>query len=201
VARGELVDGRYRLIERRGGGAQGAVWVVDDLRGDGRCVLKAVAPLDAAAERALLTEFRHLAQLAHPSLVRVRDLASARTGPLAAGTIYFTADLVDGAPLADAAARARGPALARLLWCAAADLAGALTVVHAAGLIHHDVAPQNVLWVGAGDAARAVLLDLGLSTARRAQGAARGTPAFLAPEALAGCAEPRSDLYGLGAVL
>ncbi|HTJ42476.1 MAG TPA: serine/threonine-protein kinase, partial [Kofleriaceae bacterium] len=209
MARGEIVDGRYELREKRGSGAQGTVWAVDDLERGERCVLKVMAGSmtrgDGASERALVTEFAHLAQLSHPSLVRVRELASARTGPLAPGTIYFTADLIDGVPLADAAAPLRSPksaaALARMIWSAASDLAGALAAVHAAGLLHHDVAPQNVLWVGTGEQARAVLLDLGLSTARRALGAARGTPAYLAPEALAGSAEPRSDLYALGATL
>src|SRR5207248_133812 len=78
-----------------------------------------------------------------------------------------------------------GPERARLVWSAARDLAGALATLHAVGVLHHDVTPANVMVVGAGASARAVLLDLGLATAGRVA-IARGTPAYMAPEALGG---------------
>src|SRR5258706_5595765 len=74
-----------------------------------------------------------------------------------------------------------------------ADIAGALATIHDAGLVHGDVAPQNILIVE--HESRAVLVDLGLG---RAYGA-RGTPATMAPEAFAGMVETRTDLYALGA--
>ncbi len=195
-----MVDGRYRLIERLGGGAQGSVWLAEDLAGGGRCALKGVATAGVDAARNLAGEFRHLASLAHPSLVRVRDLGRASSGPIERGTVYFTADLVVGQPLLIAAAAVAPGERAAWLWQVASDLAGALAVIHGGGLLHHDVAPQNLVWATA-EGGRAVLLDLGLSAARRTLGGARGTLAYLAPEAIAGSAEARSDLYALGACL
>ena len=81
------------------------------------------------------------------------------------------------------------------MWALLADLAGALATIHAAGLVHGDVAPQNVL-LASGERPH-VLVDLGLASGT----GARGTPAYMAPEALAGHVEPRGDLYGLGATV
>ncbi len=191
---------RYDVVDLVGSGAQGSVLRVRD-RADGAVrVLKAVTGArDEASARAVIAEFAHLAGLDHPSLPRVHDLGVIASGPMAAGTVFFTAELVDGIPLLDAVARA-GADRDRLLWAVARDLASALATLHGAGLLHHDLCPRNVLVVGAGAEARAVLIDLGLA-APPGFDVARGTLAYLAPEALAGGAEARSDLYALGATL
>jgi serine/threonine-protein kinase PknK len=195
------VDGRYEVVARLGRGAQGAVLrVLDRGRGD-HCVLKAVEAIGEDGEAALVAEFRYLTRLAHPALVPVRDLGRVeRDGALPRGTVYVTADEVAGAPALTVAALEPGER-ARAIWAVAADVAAALAIIHGAGLVHHDVAPGNVLVVGDGIDARAVLLDLGLCTVRGAGGDARGTPAYMAPEALAGRGDPRSDLWSLGATL
>jgi serine/threonine-protein kinase PknK len=195
------VDGRYEVLGRLGRGAQGAVLrVIDRGRGD-TCVLKAVEAIDEEAEAALVAEFRYLTRLTHPALVPVRDLGRVeQDGALPRGTVYVTADEVDGAPALSVALLEPGER-ARAIWTVAADVAAGLAVVHGAGLVHHDVAPGNVLVIGGGVDARAVLLDLGLCTVRGGGGDARGTPAYMAPEALAGRGDPRSDLWSLGATL
>jgi len=143
---------RYRLIEAIGSGGQGDVWAVEDLFQQGqRRVLKAVRG-GGAAESALAHEFERLTRLDAPGLPRVRDLGvlAADLGPLPAGTLYFTADEIEGVPLLDAIAAAPVAERPRLLWIAAIDVAAALAHVHAAGLCHCDVTPANVLLGGSG---------------------------------------------------
>ncbi len=206
-SRSDLVPARYQLLAPLGSGGQADVWsVADTHHPNARLVLKAVrrdGGSGAAADAELAHEFERLTQLEHPALPRVRDLGvlAADLGPLPAGTLYFTADAIDGAPLLTAIAGAPRGDRPRLLWTAAIDVAAALAHIHAAGLCHCDVTPANVLLTGSGERARAVLIDLGLSAVRGVVGEARGTLAYMAPEALAGVVDPRSDLWGLGATL
>ncbi|HUJ60985.1 MAG TPA: serine/threonine-protein kinase, partial [Kofleriaceae bacterium] len=184
-----LVLGRFRLIQRVGRGAFGRVLEVADAQTGEPRALKLAAP-GARDEAMLLDEFDQLARLRHPSLPRVFEVG--RTAEpiddVPAGAPFFVAEWIAGGRC-----DARRWDDARALWGLVADVAGALAVIHAAGLVHGDVAPQNILLVD-GDV-RAVLVDLGLASAT----GARGTPAYMAPEAFAGAIEPRSDLYGLGA--
>jgi len=188
---------RYRVLEVVGRGAFGRVLKVADAQaGD---VLRALKVVPAGAHEAMLVdEFEQLARLRHPSLPRVYEVGRLRAAlevdggsVLAAGSPFFVADWIDG-PRIDALTA--GSVTAAHVWSILADVAGALATIHGAGLVHADVAPQNVLSTGE----RAVLVDLGLAGA---QATARGTPAYMAPEALAGHVEPRSDLYGLGATV
>ena len=86
---------------------------------------------------------------------------------------------------------------------AAIDLASALAHLHARGIMHGDVSPANVRLSSADAAApRAVLIDFGLAgPARAADGVARGTLGYAAPEALTGARTPAADLFALGATL
>ncbi len=183
------VLGRYQVEAVIGRGSSGRVLRVRDAQGQLRA-LKLVP--GGAHEALLLAEFEQLARLRHPALPRVYEVGRTTDAveEVAAGAPYFVAEWIAGARC-DAVAW-DGDLGARL-WALLADVAGALATIHAAGLVHGDVAPQNVL-VGED---RAVLVDLGLAMAT----GARGTPAYMAPEALAGVVEPRSDLYGLGATI
>ena len=185
---------RYQYQADLGTGRQGRVVRVLDRALGTTVALKAVAP---TARAALVREFSRLATLADPTLPRVRDVGilDHDVGPIAAGTAYYTADELDGTTLAAAA-----PLDAAGLWTVAADVAAALALLHGVGLVHCDVAPANIMLVGAGAERRAVLIDLGLA-GEAAVDAARGTPHYLAPEALTGRVHPRGDLYGLGACL
>ncbi|MGN6105597.1 MAG: protein kinase domain-containing protein, partial [Kofleriaceae bacterium] len=162
--------------------------VVDEETGARRALKIARPGPDAAM---LLDEYEQLARLHHPSLPRVYEVGRTREPieDLPAGSPFFVAEWIAGAR---SDARDWTAATGGALWTLLADVAGALATIHASGLVHADVAPQNIL---VDDEGRAVLVDLGFASGS----GARGTPAYMAPEALAGQVEPRSDLYGLGA--
>ena len=172
-----------------GAGSFGRVFEVQDTQTNEPRALKIVPR--GPHEQLLLDEFAQLARLRHPSLPRVYEVGRTREmiENLEPGSPFFVAEWIAGARVD---ARAWSGDVAVALWSLLADVAGALATIHAAGVVHADVAPQNILVT---DDGRNVLVDLGLA----AGAGARGTPAYMAPEALAGFVEPRSDLYGLGA--
>ncbi len=197
-----LLNRRYQVERRLGGGASAEVFLVRDRRtGDAPRALKLLRTLDGDACTRFTAEFRRLAALDHPRLIRVFDLerVDQAVPGLASGGLFFTADHADGVDAAAAVAAATDPV--EVLLVIAEDVAAALAHVHAAGLVHCDVKPDNVVVGSAGGAMAATLLDLGLSAARGASGGARGTLAYMSAEALAGAPEARSDIYALGATL
>jgi transcriptional regulator with GAF, ATPase, and Fis domain/tetratricopeptide (TPR) repeat protein len=175
--------GRYRVQAELGAGAFGRVLeVVDQTNGERRALKVGARDADL-----VLAEFEQLARLRHDALPRVFEVGrtTEAIGDVPAGAPFFVAEWIAGGA---ADARAWD---ARALWSLLADVGGALATIHAAGLVHGDVSPHNILV----DGERAVLVDLGLAGAQ----GARGTPAYMAPEAYAGLVEARSDLYALGA--
>lgn len=196
-----LQIGEYRVLRELGRGGAGVVYEVVARDSDRRLALKLLHSGHTPPET--LTRFGReaqlLAQVRHPSVVRVVDLK--RT---ADGDPYIVTDFVPGEELAKVA---RGRPLpweqsARLV----RELADALAQVHAKGIVHRDLKPQNVILHEEG---YPVLLDFGLarddaSAERLTQtGAFLGTPAYSAPEQAEGAREvgPAADVYGLGAIL
>ncbi|MCA9673066.1 MAG: protein kinase, partial [Myxococcales bacterium] len=200
-----VVAGRYRVVDLVGRGSSSVVYAVDDA-GVARALKLLRAEGSGWSAGDLVGEFTRLARLSHPNLVGVHDggrlaadlVLPDEPQPFVAGTPYIVLDLVRGQPaaLGEADADARNARLLRI----ARGLASALELLHARGLVHHDIKPDNVLLAADGEA---VLIDLGLATplARSAPGGARGTLAYMAPEALGGGGDHRVDLYGLGATL
>jgi hypothetical protein len=190
LAAAEVLNGRWRLDRHLGAGADATLFAATDLRQARVVALKVLhASLVDDARQRLRWEFSVLAALEHPHLVRVFDLDSADGRP------FFTCELCDAPPptrLTRLPPAERAGALCQLL----AEVASALEALHRRGLVHHDVKPSNLL----ADATGATRLgDLGLASLRGAAGGARGTPGFLAPEALFGDADARADLWSLGA--
>src|SRR5262249_30339480 len=190
-----LVNGRYEVRRKLGEGAFSAVYEALDRARDGapRPLKVLASGRQAPSAQQLLWEFERLSRLDHPHLPHVHDLDLVRAGPLPAGAVFLVEDYVDGEPchlaLQALTGAARAAALIRLL----GEGASALGYLHARGILHRDLAPQNLLIERSSGAAR--LVDLGLTLA---SGVA-GTPAYMAPEALAGAPSARSDLYALGA--
>ncbi|GAA1741961.1 hypothetical protein GCM10009746_25700 [Microbacterium paludicola] len=147
------------------------------------------------------SETRLLASLSHPSLVTLYDADT-----LPDGSGYLVLEYVDGGTLADTIAR--GPMAPHHVAHIAVDLAEGLDAVHAAGVIHRDIKPPNVLLRSAhGRPFQAMLADFGIAylvdAARMTTpGMAVGTAAYFSPEQARGAQpSPASDIYALGLVL
>jgi serine/threonine-protein kinase PknK len=193
-----VLVGRFEIRGVAGRGQQGTVLHAYDraagLGATAARALKVVPKEDRAAGAALLAEASRLlavSSAALPHVFEIGELPVAIEG-LAAGSPMVVMQWIEGQALA----RVAPLALPALLACAR-DVALGLAALHGHGVLHRDVSPANVVLRADGAAA---LVDLGLSTPGR-DGSVRGTLAYLAPEALAGSADDRSDLYALGATL
>ncbi|WP_308121630.1 serine/threonine-protein kinase [Actinotalea ferrariae] len=221
MARGVLLDDRYRLEDVLGQGGMATVYRAHDLVLDRDVAVKLFPPVADDADDLLRhrSEMRVLAQLSHPGLVTLHDAGAAFTGGPMRQT-YLVMELVDGPTLADRLTE--GPLSPRHTARLGRQVAEALAVVHAADVVHRDVKPANVLLVdrdrlaaaAAEDPAAAVttgpivkLADFGI--ARLADGArltvtgtTLGTATYLSPEQAAGSpVGPPTDVYALGLVL
>ncbi|WEK13636.1 MAG: serine/threonine-protein kinase [Candidatus Microbacterium phytovorans] len=201
----ELLGGRYAVGDCIGRGAMADVHRADDvILGRAVAVKMLRTPDDGSnpAPRARV-EMALLASLNHHSLVTLYD---ARIEP--GMPSYLVMELIDGPSLAEELRR--GPQDARTVALLAADLAGALEVVHAAGVVHRDIKPSNILLANdplPGRPRRAKLADFGVAhiadgARYTSPGFVIGTAAYLAPEQVRGAAPaPPADIYALGLVL
>ena len=179
--------------ERLGAGASGETFGAIDGANGTACVVKVFA-VGAAARGAAVAEFRGLETLAHPSVVRVRDV-----GRLEDGRLYLVTDRVAGPGIDSLAAIVDDGRRRAALERAARDLADALAHLHGRGLVHGDICPANVRWGESGGSSRAVLIDFGLAGPPvPGDGAARGTLGYAAPEALTGARTAAVDLVRAG---
>ncbi|MFE4304926.1 WD40 repeat domain-containing serine/threonine protein kinase [Streptomyces sp. NPDC056517] len=203
-AAGELVGGRYRLVDTIGRGGMGRVWRAHDDRLDREVAVKEVVVPDDAASglRSELIarterEARAAARLRHPGVVAVHDVVHHR------GVPWIVMEFVSGPSLGELI-RTQG----RLGWERVASLgigiADALAHAHAAGVVHRDLKPDNVLL--AGD--RPVIADFGIARLLdatqhlTATHTVIGTPQFMPPEQLEGRrVEAPADLWALGTTL
>jgi len=206
-----LAGTSYRLVERIGRGAHALVWRGEHTKLSTRVVVKL---LDAratgeSADRMRL-EAQALARLSHPNLVTVVDAGFAE------GRLYYVMEDVGGLPLAEALG-ASGRMTPEAAIALSLEVLEGLGYLHAQGLVHRDLHPENVLVVTGEDGTRSVrILDLGLLklaggheqlgltplAVATAEGVAIGTPRYMAPEQARGAAiDARADLYAAGALL
>ncbi|MBZ5710605.1 serine/threonine-protein kinase PknK [Nannocystis pusilla] len=185
--------GPYRLVRYLGAGGMGLVYeAIDDELGD-RVAIKTLSRLDPWRLFRLKQEFRTLAGIRHDNLVRHEALV------VADGTWFLAMEYVGGARLVEAVRADPGQ-----LRPALAQLAAGVRALHAAGVLHLDLKPANVLVEAGG---RVVILDFGLAqSATVSAGAsprgAAGTPGYIAPELLRGAAaSPASDWFAVGVIL
>jgi len=196
-----LAGRRYELVERLGGGGMATVWMAQDTRLGRRVAVKVIS--DALAAQAPYVErFRREARIAaglsHPNLVKVYDFGSDGERP------FLVMEYIEGVALGPGSAGGPGTGPRIASEALARELLDALSHIHAAGIVHRDVKPANVL---VGPDGRARLTDFGIALAEGSTGLTEtgqviGTLKYLAPEVASGRpATPRSDLYSLGVLL
>ncbi|GLZ13340.1 hypothetical protein Acsp04_35750 [Actinomadura sp. NBRC 104425] len=199
---GGRLGGRYQLVAPVGSGGMATVWRAVDLVLDRPVAVK--LPRDGWPRELtprLHEEAKAAAALTHPHITGVHDYGEAEL-PDGERLPYVVMELLDGETLA--ARLARGPLPWREAAVLGAQLADALAAAHAAGVVHRDVKPGNVLLTATG----AKILDFGIAFTAPAggrpggAGPVLGTPDYVAPELLDGAAPtPAADVYSLGVVL
>jgi serine/threonine protein kinase len=192
----------YRFVREIGHGGMGSVHEVEHRALGKIFVMKvlheSLAHRDDFALR-MKREWRTLARLEHPAIVRVTD-----AGQTAEGLPFFVMERLEGQTLGEAL-RARGRfGAAEAIRLVSVVLSG-LEVAHRAGAIHRDIKPQNLFLTAEGPK----ILDFGIAKSMRRGGAfvtrsgvAIGTPRYMAPEQAAGLpVDGRADVYACGLVL
>ena len=191
--------GSYQVLAVLGAGAMGEVYRARDLRLERDVALKFIPADDPARRELMEREARIVASLNHPNFLAIHDIGVQN------GAIYIVTELVEGESL-----RGVKPPL-RTVLDIAAQMADALSAAHAAGVIHRDLKPDNVMVSREG---RVKLLDFGIATSTRltvdrdetlppgTDGIVTGTVGYMAPEQIrAGAVDGRADIFSFGAVV
>ncbi len=195
----QVIAGRYRLGELLGRGGMAEVRAARDERLDRDVAVKILRPelaADPLVRQRFESEARTSARLSHPNVVNVFDAGSDDE------SVYMVMERLPGETLDDELTA--GPMAVDRVVSVGAQVLDALAAAHAAGVIHRDIKPGNVLTCPDGVVKVA---DFGIATVLgaasvTATGLIIGTPAFLAPERAEGQpASDRSDIYSVGAVL
>ncbi|WP_051105516.1 serine/threonine-protein kinase [Parafrankia discariae] len=198
-----LVAGRYRLAERLGAGAYGTVWrAVDELL-DVNVAVKEIrlhAAVTDPESSGLLARVVHEAKVVallrdHPNVVTVLDVVHEGDLP------WIVMEWIPSRSLAEVVGQ-EGPLAARDVARVGLEVLNALVAAHAAGIVHRDVKPANILL---GDDGRIVLVDFGVAVLESHSTVTQsplGTLAYMAPERFSGArATSASDLFSLGVTL
>lgn len=196
---GQMLVGRYRVVERVGRGGMGEVYRAEDVKLGQPVALKFLSEElgeDAGRLEALFAEVRLARQVSHANVCRVHDIIEME------GTHALSMEFVDGEDMASL--------LRRIGWLPANkavmivhEICAGLGAIHDRGVLHRDLKPANVMIDGRGHAR---ITDFGLAESQGGRGdpeTIAGTPAYMAPEAFVGGYRPtfQADLYSLGLVM
>lgn len=195
---GDILDGRYRVDRPIARGGMSTVYRCVDLR-LGRAVAAKVMHEELSTDPAFVERFereaRAMAQIEHPNVVGVYDF-SAHSSP-----VFLVMELITGGTLRELLAE-RGPMPPHAATAVMRAVLQGLSALHARGLIHRDIKPDNVLIHGD---SRVKIGDFGLvrsSSTATTSNLIMGTVSYLAPEQVDGSAlSPATDVYSAGVVL
>ncbi|WP_158615302.1 serine/threonine-protein kinase [Acidipila sp. EB88] len=206
---GDILGGRFRVVRLIARGGMGEVYEVKDADLQGvHLALKVIKPQvagDAHMRHRFEQEVLLARQITHPNLCPIYDIFHCKEP--APPFSFFTMKLLAGEPLS-ARLAAHTPLVREEALRIEAQMIAAIGAVHAAGIVHRDIKPNNVMVQGQGAAAEACLTDFGLARLFKTeatmwtQGLLAGTPGYMAPELMMG--EPpseASDVFALGVVL
>jgi len=196
---GALLGQRYEILQVLGRGGMGAVYKAKDREVDRIVALKVIRP-DLVGNAALLDRFKQELvlshQVTHKNVVRIYDLGEAD------GVKFITMEFIEGSDLRSIILEKKrfppGEAVEIML-----QVCRALEAVHAVGVIHRDLKPQNIMRDSQG---RVIVMDFGLarlveSNGMTQTGALVGTMEYMSPEqALGSQLDHRSDLFTLGLI-
>ncbi|MFH1530979.1 MAG: serine/threonine-protein kinase [Pseudomonadota bacterium] len=202
---GHLLDDRYKILSKLGEGGMGTVYVAEQAmigRKVALKVLRGAAVQDESSVKRFLTEAKAIASLRSPHTVTLHDF-----GVTTEGLLYYTMELLEGAPLSKVI-KDEAP----MDWARSAHLllqaCKSLEEAHDKGILHRDIKPDNLFVTRGIDGEHITVLDFGI--AKLADGTVGtitktgmicGTPAYLSPEQAQGYeARKASDLYSLGVV-
>jgi serine/threonine-protein kinase len=199
---GDIIEGRYKYIEKIGKGAFGTVLLMEDTVVDERLILKFLNANVAQDEEVLkrfVHELRYSRKITHRNVIRIYDFIALQ-GLYAISMEYFPShtlsmELHEDKPLT----------LPRALQFGI-DIASGMAVAHQVGIIHRDLKPANLL---INDEDLLKIVDFGVAAAQRdtdtaltKTGYVIGSPKYMAPEQILGKkVDPRSDVYSLGVIL
>ena len=199
---GDIIEGRYKYIERIGRGAFGTVLLMEDTVVDERLILKFLNPnisQDEEMMQRFVHELRYSRKITHPNVIRIYDFLHIR-GLYAISMEYFPShtlggEVSDGKPLGLRRALRLGM-----------DVAKGMTVAHQVGIVHRDLKPANVL---INDEGVVKIVDFGVAAAQHQgdtqltkTGYVIGSPKYMAPEQILGKkVDERADIYSLGVIM
>ncbi len=192
----ELLAGRYQIVRWLGGGGMGRVYEVLDTELDERVALKVLRPgLSPDAIERFRREVKLTRRIQHRNVARMFDIGEHD------GEKFLTMELVAGTPLRPGSKPMPWPALKAI----AEQICAGLAAAHAAGVVHRDLKPDNILIESA--TGRAVITDFGIARTVEEPGITQvggviGTPRYMSPEQLNGeDVDGRADLFSLGVML
>jgi Protein kinase domain len=195
---GQILAERYRIVALAGRGGMGEVFRAEDLTLGQMVAMKFLPEKlseDATALARFHAEVRNARQVSHPNVCRVFDIGESD------GTLFLTMEYVDGEDLASVVRRVGRVSPDKATEIARQICAG-LAAAHERGVIHRDLKPANVMLDGAGKIRITDFGLAGIAATISGEEARAGTPAYMAPEQLAGKeVTSKSDIYSLGLIL
>jgi serine/threonine-protein kinase len=199
---GDIIEGRYKFIEKIGKGAFGTVLLMEDTVVEERLILKFLNPNVSSDEEMMkrfVHELRYSRKITHKNVIRIYDFLYIR-GNYAISMEYFPSHTLGGEIVNE-----KPVALKRAVKFAI-DIATGMAVAHQAGIVHRDLKPANVL---IDNDALLKIVDFGVAAAQTQgdtqltkTGYVIGSPKYMAPEQILGKkVDERADIYSLGVIM